>query len=281
MTSKNYIGLRSPNICNKINPEYKETFKLSKKNKNIFREYSNLSQKKHFYKKPNIYSSFINSSAPFIYYKNPSDKNTFIINYNGGPKKQIHLFKKTDDLKNNLNEKQIIFRNYKQCGCLFNYYMPKLSRSLSYNEYFKNNYINMKKAHFNNYNKVYLTPSNNGLRSFKRNMTPNHFRMTKDGKIVLTLKKFRDENINEENNNLRYESQKKYENNENNENNEYNENNEINENNENNDKNYKGRNKFNSSLYNFRPRIFNSFHKTQIFNHCKPYLVDQFHEFPD
>ena len=280
MISNNYIGLRNPNISNKINSEYKETFRLSKKHKNNFREYSNLSQKKHFYKKPNIYSSFINSSAPFIYYKDPSNKNTFIINYNGGPKKQIHIFKKTDDYKNDLNEKQIIYRNYKPCGYLSNNYMPKLSRSLSYNEYFKNNYINMKKSHYNNYNKVYLSPSNNGLRSFKRSMTPNNFRMTKDGKIVLTLKKFRDENNHEENNNIRYESQKKYENNEYNENNVINENNENNEINENNEKD-KSRNKFNSSFYNFRPRIFNSFHKTQIFNHCKPFLVDQFQEFPD
>ena len=48
MTSKNTIRLRTPsNMHNQFNSEFKETFNLSKKPKNMFREYSNLSQKKN------------------------------------------------------------------------------------------------------------------------------------------------------------------------------------------------------------------------------------------
>ena len=242
-------------MFNQYNSGYKQTFNLSKKPKNIFRDYSNLARKKKMsFNKPNIHRSFINSSAPFNYSINPANKNTFLINYNGGPQKQIYTFIKRDDL-NNLNENQNIYKNYKPCGCLSKYNIPKLSRSLSCDQYFKYNNINMKNNKNNNYNKVNVS----GLRSFKRYMTPNHFRISNDGKIILTLKKFRNENIHEDNN-LRYENQKIIENSE---------------------KNDKSRNTFYSSLYNFRPRLFNNFHKTQIFNRRKPYLVDEFHEFPD
>ena len=262
MTSKNTIRLRTPsNMHNQFNSEFKETFNLSKKPKNMFREYSNLSQKKiNFYNKPNMYRSFINPSAPFNYYNNPANKNSFLVRYNGGPQKQFQSFIKKDDSKAHFQDKQIIYRNNKPYGNLSKYYMPKLSRSLSCNDYFKNNDMNKTNNHYYNYNNENLAPSNNGLRTFKKYITPNHIRMTKDGKIVLTLKKFRNENNHEDNNNFRYENQNNYDNNE---------------------KNDKGRNTFYSSFYCFRPRHFNFFHKTQIFNLCKPFLADEFQEFPD
>lgn len=257
MTSKNSICFRTPSkMNNQFNSEYKEAFNLSKNPKYCFREYSNLGQTKLGFNKPNIHHSFMNSLAPFNYYINPANKNTFLINYNGGPQKQPYTFIKRDDLKTNLNDQQIIYNNFKPCGCLSQNYIPKLSRNLSYNQYFKYNDIDMNKNQNNNYDKVNFSHSNN---NFKRYNTPNHFRMTKDGKIILTLKKFRNEKNNEDYN-IRYENQNKIENNE---------------------KNDRSRNIFYSSLYNFRPRLFNKFHKTQIFNQCKPFLVDEFKEFPD
>ena len=259
MTSKNTIRLRTPgNMTNHFNSEYKETFNLSKKPKNIFHQYSNLSQKKiNFFNKPNMHRSFINSSETFNYYKNPANKNTFVVNYNGGPQKQFQSFIKKDDSKINAKGKQFIYRNDKPSGDLSKYYMPKLSRSLSCNDFFKNNHMNMKNNYYNNYKNENLAPINNGFRTFKKFISPNHFRMSKDGKIILTLKKFREEKNHEDNNNFRYDNY------------------------ENIEKNDKGRNTFYSSFYGFRPRFFNIFHKTQIFNRCKPFLVDEFQEFPD
>ena len=42
---------------------------------------------------------------------------------------------------------------------------------------------------------------------------------------------------------------------------------------------------FNDSLseqkFSFRPKMNKRFHRTQIFDHCKPFLCDEFQEFPD
>jgi hypothetical protein len=261
MQSQNIIRLKTPvNLNNNYNLENKDTFELNKKPKNIFREYSNIANKKNYYfPKSSIYRSFINSSAPFNYCKNPADKNTFLVSYNGGPQKQLYSFIKREDLKNDFYDKKIVYRNFKPCGCTSKYYMPKLARSQSYND-FRYNDINMdnnqcnQSNNLNNFNKINFPSSYGNTGYFKRYMTPNHFRMSKDGKIILTLKKFRNDELK---NNLRYENQKNTENNE------------------------KSRNTFYSSFYSFRPRISNYFHKTQIFNRCKPFLVDQFQEFPD
>jgi hypothetical protein len=258
MKSRNYVGLKTPiNLHKHFKSEYKDEFNLNKKPKNNFREYSNISNKKKiFFPKSSIYHSFLYSSAPFNYYKNPADKNTFLVSYNGGPKNQLHSFIKREDLKNYLYNKKLVYPNKKPCGCISNYYNPKLARSQSYNDFRYDN-INdevNKSNQVNNFIKKNYPSANGNIRTFKRYMTPNHFRMSNDGKIILTLKKFRNDEFN---NNLRYEIQKNNENNE------------------------KIRNSFDSSFYNFRPRFSNSFHKTQIFNRCKPFLVDQFQEFPD
>ena len=257
MISKNKIRLRTPSkISNQFKSECKETFNHSRKPKNIFREYSNISQKRlKLINKPNMHNSFMNSSAPFNYYRNPDNKNKILVNYNGGPQKEFQSFIQKDDYKTISNDKRIIYRNYKPCGCLPKYYMPKLSRSVSYNEFEKTNYIpNLKNNSYNNYNNENLALSNNNsLRTSRKYNTPN-FRISNDGKIILTLKKFKNENNYEDNNNLRYE---------------------------NNGKNDFARNTFYSSFYGFRPRLFNIFHKTQIFNRCKPFLVDEFQEFPE
>ena len=69
MQSQNIIRLKTPvNLNNNYNLENKDTFELNKKPKNIFREYSNIANKKNYYfPKSSIYRSFINSSAPFNY----------------------------------------------------------------------------------------------------------------------------------------------------------------------------------------------------------------------
>ena len=36
-----------------------------------------------------------------------------------------------------------------------------------------------------------------------------------------------------------------------------------------------------SACYGFRRKMNKRFHRTQIFDHCKPFLCDEFQEFPD
>lgn len=256
MSSKTFICLKTPmNPHNNMNLEYKNSFNLSQKPKNSFREYSRnmFEGQKNSFGKRNIYSSFCNSSLPFN--KNPVNRNTFLKNINGETEK-VYSFIKRDDSKNDEMKGKMIYSQIKPCGCISrNYYMPKLSKSFSCRD-FKYNDINLDNYQ-NNYNKINVSSTNKP----KRYMTPKYYRISNDGKIILTLKKFRNDKKSLESKKiLRSEKEGKA--------------------------NYyelitKSRNPYYSSFYIFRPRITNIFHKTQIFNHFKPFLVDEFQEFPD
>ena len=266
MTSRNFIRLKTPTNKSKINFRsdcMDEHNPLKKSKNNNFRNnYNLLSKKKKYnfiFQRPNIYRSFINASAPFNYSKNPYDKNRYLICFNGGPQKQINSILKREDLDPEYNNEEIVYRNLKQYGFTTNVPIPKLKRNLSHDN-FKNKNLNINKNQFNTFNKInYLpkTPLSRNTKNICGFLTSRNLRKSKDGKIIYTLKKYVDENNYGFNKNIRYEDKK------------------------NDEKNTEMRNIFNFSIYGFRPNMNKRFHKTQIFDHCKPYLTDEFQEFPD
>ena len=263
MKSRNYVKLKTPTNFHKIdfNSQFRDQLTPSIKLKSNIHKYQNLLNKKKFVlHRPNLYRSFLNSSAPFNYYKNPVDKNTYLVCYNGGPQNQLFSLVNREDINQEFykNNKETIFRSIKPCGCPSQQPIPKLSRNLSY----LNNKMNDNgKTLFNNCEKINSLPHrplsrNEGLFNGFRNAKT--LRRNNDGKIIYTLKKFIEEN--NKPNALRYEDKKGDE--------------QINK------KNIILRNRY-SSFYAFRPRINKIFHRTQIFDHFKPFLVDEFQEFPD
>lgn len=273
MSSPNFIHLKTPNNINKTNfdSKYNNGFNPSKRLKNTFYQSPGLfSKKKFIFPKPSIYHSFINSSAPFNYYKNPVEKNAFLICYNGGPQSQIHSFITIKDLKKESNNKKIIY-NLKPCGCLSRQPVTKLSKNLTYAEnYGYNKEINRKKNNtFKRINYLTKKPLFRNARNSCGFLTSNKtLMMKKDGNMIRSMKQFNDENNYENRKDFRrekafdrFQNSKYYENK--------------------GEKDKKIRNRINSSCYGFRPRYNNLFHKSQIFNHCKPFLVDEFNEFPD
>ena len=264
MTSRNYVKLKTPTNFRKIDftSQFNDHLTPSIKLKSNIHNYQNLlNKRKYVLGRPNLHRSFLTSSAPFNYYRNPVDKNSYLVCYNGGPQNQLFSFINRDDINQEYckNNKEPIFRSIKPCGCPSQQPIPKLSRNLSYLNNKMDN--NNGKTFFNNCEKINCLPQRPLSRNEKlfngfRNV--NTLRRSKDGKIIFTLKKFIGEN--NKLNSLRYEDKKEDE--------------KIDK------KNMLLRNRY-GSIYAFRPRINKIFHRTQIFDHCKPFLVDEFQEFPD
>ena len=272
MSNQNFILKKTPkNISTYFYPEYNDNH--SKMPKNMFREYSNFSHKKKLFPyKSNINPSFKNSYAPYLYYKNPADKNTFLVNYNGGPQKQLFPYLTRDELPHILNNEETNYGINNQYGYLSKNSKPRLSRNLSqYDNLMYNQNYNNPRVSNNQYNSFYkkiysATPNKRNIRNF-RGLTPEPIREKKNGKIIYRLKKsYNEEGDSNEYNefdiidNLRYEDNRiKFK------------------------KKISGNGinmkKFSSTYFNFRPRLDKRFHKSQIFNNCKPFLVDQFQAF--
>ena len=260
MSNMKLIRQRTPNNNQQFHYRDPDNYDYCKKPINIFRESSNLPRiKKIVFRTPNIYRSFINSSAPFNYYKNPSDKNSYFICYNGGPKKKVRVSRNL----NNLNRGSVYEINRRQYGFYSKNNIPKLNRSLSQYENDRHNNLNFQNNQYNRQNNNYfnrtgfqynrhISPAPNRV-NFNGYITHKPF-MNKNGKMIYSYNK------NEFNKNSRYN------------------NNEIDDNDE---RNTMGRNRLTSSYSNIHSIFNKSFHKTQIFNRCKPFLVDEFQEFPD
>ena len=261
MTSRNFIRLKTPINLHKSNSQSQNLDLLGpmKKKKNIFRNFQNLKQKNKFiHYRPNLYRSFLYSSAPFNYIKNPIDKNSFIVCFNGGPQKLVNSFVKKQDINQEINDNKVsIYKSIKPCGCLSKHIRPNLSRNLSCDNFRYNNNINSNKNQFNTFKKINILPKNplsRNNRTFSGVLTSKSYKKSNDGKHIYLLKKFIDGNNNEE--------QKNEVNNE--------------ENNMDNINRYGY-----SACYGFRPKMNKRFHRTQIFDNCKPFLCDEFQEFPD
>ena len=248
MSSQNFIRKKTP-----LNNSLERTdgnYILSKKRQNFFRENPNYTK--------NICSLSRNPYVPFDYYNSQVDKNAYQIHYNDETQKNI--FPKLTK-EETLNNKKKIYANLKNRS-LSRTQNQQIPRYLSRYENFRNNrnfsipkLINTNQKRYNSFyeNKSNIFKNIKNIRFY----TPEPLRMTKNGKIIYRLKRtFHNDNYNEYNNfnnNLRYG-----------------------------DNNYDDqfeRIKFCSTDSKFFPKIDRKFHKSQIFNLYKPFLVDQFQEY--
>ena len=227
--------------------------------------------------KPNPYASFLKSSAPFKYYNNEKDK--LLVCYNGGPRKEFRPLITRENLAKFLRNRSATLRYRKPCGCFSNYNLQK--------------YQSFKcpcKEHYNTFYQKKELPQINDNDNIRYNnilMTPPSKNRT-NGKITYKLKNnFNSENyrINTESNNYENDKIRDKEAKEEDKNNAEKENKEeiIEKKKEENVIEKRDQKPYKRSYYNFfnisniRPRV--SFHKIQIFNNCKPFLVDDFKDY--
>ena len=228
---------------------------------------------------PNTYNNttFFRSKAPFNYYNNVNDRNDLMICYNGGPKKQYNTLTTRDNISQYLKNRSKTLKYKRPCGCYSKYYStkyrheydyPNFERSRQYNTLYKQNNLN------------YLPniSGNDNLRYSYDFMTP---RTENKKNITYKLKGNSDNGNNRLNTDINnYEPHQNLET----ENQEQNVKKEeiVEENHEEikpaliNEKE-KNRNKKKLNYFNLRPR--RRFHKIQIFNNYKPFLVDDFKEY--
>lgn len=260
MDNKTILFRRNSDIfSSSTRAEFRDSFDMIKRYKNIFRENQKITQRKKFFiKTPNMYRSFIYSSSPYNYLRIPREKNTFLICYNGGPK--LYTYVEKDKLSEKLDKKDIINIEPKQCGCFKKLYVPKLTRSLSNFENYRRNDMQQFgfKRPLSGYNQPYLK---NKIDYNNENckVSSNSVRYNKNINRTLKMKKFDNKkNIY----NFYYTN--------------YLPNKKISFDNNRDNKKMLKRNKYDSLLYNMNKNIDKKFHKTQIFDHCKPFLSEGF-----
>lgn len=255
MINNNYTHLNIPRkINNNCRRNSMNEDNSSKKKNNIFRKNLNYpNRNKANFHKVNMHQSIMNSSAPYNFYKSPKRKNEYLICFNGGPKQTFFTKKSVEPTIEKYSEKYEYFNNEKRsCGCLSKCYFPSKIKKLIY----RPNNINNESDFFK---KVNLTSKDNKLvqRDIfgnNRYMTPKTIRIGNDGKIILNLRNFKKVNYNTNGiyKHLRYERHFK------------------------NGKFFPYYN--NNSIFN--STFDNTFHKTQIFDHCKPFLAEESKDFP-
>ena len=235
------------------------------------------------YYRPNSYkgSTFLKSTAPFKYSNNRNERNGLLVCYNGGPRKKFHPIITRDNLSQFLRNRSTSYRFKRPCGCYSNYYSEKYKPEYYYPNYERNEQYNT----FYKQNNLPYISDNDNLRYTNGFMSPQ-IGNRKNGNITYKLKdNFEDEKlrINTESNN--YEKNQNMENQNQEQNEKKEENNEVKYEEKKEEINgekyeyesYKEKMRKKFSYFNIRPR--RSFHKVQIFNNCKPFLVDDFKEY--
>ena len=231
------------------------------------------------------YNTFLKSSAPFKYCNNINNKDSLVVYYNGGPRKQFCPLITRENLSQYLKNRSTSFRFKRPCGCYSNVYSSKYMQEYQYPNY-------ERKEHYDTFCKENNLPNicdNENIRHSKGFMSPQ-ISTRKNGKITYKLKGNLDDDkyrINTESNNYtnnkNIEVQEQVEKKEKEEINdlEYEEKrgdiNEKKEEEESNDLNNEKNQKKKYNIFNIRPR--RRFHKVQIFNNCKPFLVDDFKDY--
>jgi len=264
LSTKTIYSKKSPKIFSSdVRAEFLGSFDMIKRYKNIFRKKNILAKHKNIiFRGHNLYKSFFNSTTPYNYFKVPSEKNTFLICYNGGP--QIYTYVEKDKLSEELDKKEIIYGDQKSCGCFTKLYVPKLKRSMSNLDSYR---INREKFNFSRPGSSYKQNilKNNLSLCNKRDFTPKPFRFhanqnsKNNGLLKRTLidkTMYRNFSTNNENRSkINYEDSK----------NGYNDENLS---------NLTRKNKYDSLLFQLNRNINKKFHKTQIFDQCKPFLSE-------
>ena len=251
-----YIKKNRTIFSSNTRSEFRKNFDFRKKYKNIFREnISSTSFRKLLIKGPNLYRSFINSSAPYNYFKVPNEKNAYFVCFNGGPK--IYTYAEKDKLNEELDKKDIIYGDKKNCGCFTKLYVPKLRRSRSSMDSCRSN-IDYFKASRPKTGKL------NRIEDLNNEKIRNVF--TPKSIIVKNRQYQRDFGFNkrvvsEDDNYNNYTNCLKRINYENSKDNS-------------NSKNIIRRNKYDTLIYSMSQRVDKKFHKKQIFDNCKPFLQE-------
>lgn len=208
--------------------------------------------------RPHSYRTFLKSAAPFNYYNDRRD-NLFVC-YNGGPKKEFYPVSRSNIVKNRTST-SLKFR--RPCGCYSNYNVSKYSQVFdpyySYNNFYQGQEL---PAIDNNTNARYS--DENYMSRFDKPKIRN-----KGGKISYKLKENVEDFQREEKEEERMYTEQSNKENIESKNRVVDE--KINTGKSMNDdfrkKNY----------LNLKPR--RRFHKTQIFNNYKPFLVDDFKDY--
>ena len=243
-----------------IRAEFRNNFDMNKRYKKIFTKKADLAiLKKVMFRSPNLYKSFINSMAPYNYLQIPSEKNTFLICYNGGPQKYTYIEK--DKLSEEMDKKEIIYGDKKLCGCFRKLYIPKLKRSMSDLENYNINRENFNFKRPNSpYNFDYLKNNINFNKNREFTPKPATLRAKPGSKYNGLLKRYINDKNYYRNFSSNYANRPKI--------------NYEDSKNGNNDEKTNTRNKYDSLLYHLSQNINKKFHKTQIFNQCKPFLCE-------
>ena len=233
--------------------------------------------------RPNSYKSntFLKSSAPFKYYNNIKDKNSLVVYYNGGPRKQFRPLITRENLSQFLKNRSTSLRFKRPCGCYSNFYVSKYRQEYEYPYYDR-------KENYNTFYKESKLPNisdNDNMRYSNGFISPQMPSRT-NGKITYKLKGNLDEDkfrVNTESNNFTNnnakENQEQIEKKEEVNEAKFEEQKEQKEQIEEkpNDINIEKNHKTKYNIFNIRPR--RRFHKVQIFNNCKPFLVDEFKDY--
>ena len=214
--------------------------------------------------RPNPFRNFVQPPTNFNYYNNPTEKDTFIPCYNNYPRRDLLPLVTRQDLSKYIKNNGRIFKHNKPC---------KSCSRINEGNYGRNYYTIYHKSF------PFINGNFTGTNFRIKNRFINPYQTRNNGQPRY--------NINDENNNIyqrNYESNidNRYDNNMNNMNN----NDAINENAKNNNETEIKQNENNTinaknTTSNYTPKFRRSFHKTQIFNHYKPFMVDDFKEFAD
>ena len=201
--------------------------------------------------RPHPYRSFVKPPSDFNYFNNPTEKDSFVPCFKNYPKRELLPLVTRQDLAKYL----------KNNGKLISHKRPCNSCS---------------RINYGNYGRNYYTIEHKSFPFINGNFTGTNFRVTngfstiyqtrndRKRRLRYKIKNYDNNKTNEEFNNEYYENQKNYSENKNQSN--------INRNNF-----YEGEYFGGGATPNYKRR----FNKTQIFNHYKPFMVDDFKEFAD
>ena len=209
--------------------------------------------------RPHSYRTFLKSAAPFNYYNDRRDN--LLVCYNGGPKKE---FQSTSRAKYEKNRRATSLKYKRPCGCYSNYNLSKYSQCFdpcfNYNTFYQENELpiidrnNNARYSDENYMNKFDKPkirNKGGKISYKLRENVEDFEKEEKEEEKMYTEPNNKENIETKNKDL---------------------NEKINKEKSMNDD-------FRKKKYylNVKPR--RRFHKTQIFNNYKPFLVDDFKDY--
>ena len=222
--------------------------------------------------RPYPYRPFVKPPTDFNYFNNPTEKDSFVPCFKNYAKRELNPLVTRQDLSKYLKYNGGLIKHQRPCN-------------------------SCSRINNGNYGRNYYTIYHKSFPFINGNFTGTNFRITngfntpyqtRNNRSNRIRYKLRDYDNNYQNNNEYNDNEyNNYNNNNMNMNmnmNEYNEN--VKENKEEENKNIKKENDLNnkSKYYNYygaTPKYKRTFHKTQIFNHYKPFMVDDFKEFAD